>query len=303
MNDCSGLYKGPLVSVIIPTFNRGATIRRCLNSIREQTFTDWEAIVVDNFSSDNTEHIVSSLSDSRIKFYRIRNYGCVAVSRNFGVQKSEGDLISFLDSDDWWTPNKLSEILRLRPNTDCIMYHDFFLDSASRPKFFPKRVLKTRQLTNPYFTDLIVHGNALINSGVVMSRSLFNRIGEISTNKSLITAEDYDYWLKASELNVKFTRVPLVLGYYSLGHDNLSTLDASHKATLHLLGKYKKKMKDQGLKLPAWMALLFMRKALKKRQISRAFRYLCYLNFAKFSWALGLRGILWVIAHMLKIKI
>ena len=70
----------PVVSIIIPTYNREEDLKRALNSILSQTFSDWQALVVDNYSSDNTDDLVSSLNDSRIKLFKIHNEGVIAVS-------------------------------------------------------------------------------------------------------------------------------------------------------------------------------------------------------------------------------
>ena len=72
----------PFFSIVIPTYNRATLIRRCLDSVIVQTYTNWEAIIVDNFSEDNTEEIVLSYKDDRIKFIKNHNYGVISVSRN-----------------------------------------------------------------------------------------------------------------------------------------------------------------------------------------------------------------------------
>ena len=100
----------PLFSIVIPTYNRGNLIGRCIDSIIAQTYTNWEAIIVDNYSDDNTEEVVLSYKDDRIRFIKNHNYGVIAVSRNKALDMAKGDWICFLDSDDAWFPNKLQEI-------------------------------------------------------------------------------------------------------------------------------------------------------------------------------------------------
>ena len=90
-----------LISVIIPTYNREVELSRALSSLVSQIYQNWEAIVVDNNSTDFTENIVRSMQDERIKFYKVSNNGVVAFSRNFGIEKSIGKYIAFLDFDDW----------------------------------------------------------------------------------------------------------------------------------------------------------------------------------------------------------
>src|SRR6266511_1012520 len=95
----------PLVSVIMPTFNRADTIRRAIRSVQAQTFTDWELIVVDDGSTDNTVALIEGC-DPRLKLIRQENQG-TAVARNAGLSASAGSYIAFLDSDDEWLPHHL----------------------------------------------------------------------------------------------------------------------------------------------------------------------------------------------------
>jgi len=107
----------PLVSIIIPSYNREYLIGETLDSVLIQTYTNWECIVVDDGSNDNTEEIINSYSekDKRFKFYlrpTIRKKGA-SVCRNYGLEKSKGELIQFLDSDDLLAKNKLEEQVKL----------------------------------------------------------------------------------------------------------------------------------------------------------------------------------------------
>ena len=102
----------PLFSIIIPTYNRANEIGRCLSSVVGQTYRHWEAIIIDNYSEDNTEDIVKGFNDDRIKYFKNYNYGIISVSRNFGLDRAKGDWICFLDSDDSWKLDKLEQLLR-----------------------------------------------------------------------------------------------------------------------------------------------------------------------------------------------
>jgi len=108
---------GPLVSIIIPAYNRGHLIGETLDSVYCQTYSNWECIVVDDGSVDNTEDIVSSYSekDKRFKFYHRPSTWKkgASVCRNYGLEKSKGELIQFLDSDDLLAKNKLEEQVKL----------------------------------------------------------------------------------------------------------------------------------------------------------------------------------------------
>src|SRR5581483_7287295 len=95
----------PDVSIILPTYNRVDTIPRAVESVRRQTFTDWELIVIDDGSTDGTAERINNL-DPRIRILRQENQGCY-VARNRGIAEAKGRFIAFLDSDDEWLPHFL----------------------------------------------------------------------------------------------------------------------------------------------------------------------------------------------------
>ena len=116
----------PLVSIVMPTYNRGFCIERAITSVINQTVSDWELIVVDNNSSDNTDEVINNLLDDRISIVKINNNGIVAKSRNLGIKMANGCFVAFLDSDDWWAEKKLEMALaRLELGSD-LVYHDLY---------------------------------------------------------------------------------------------------------------------------------------------------------------------------------
>lgn len=100
-----------LVSIITPTYHSEKYIAQTIRSVQEQTYTNWEMIIVDDCSTDNTESIVNGFSqdDSRIKFYKLHHNSGAGVARNQAVSMAVGDYIAFLDSDDLWQPEKLQK--------------------------------------------------------------------------------------------------------------------------------------------------------------------------------------------------
>ena len=98
----------PFVSIVIPTYNHANFLGKALESVITQTFTNWEAIVVDNQSTDHTSQVISKFNDHRIKYIKISNYGIIAKSRNHGINVAKGEWIAFLDSDDFWPKEKLN---------------------------------------------------------------------------------------------------------------------------------------------------------------------------------------------------
>ncbi len=109
-------------SIVIPLFNKAGYIENTLKSVLNQTFTDYEIIVVNDESTDESEAIVLGFNDKRIQLYNQKNQG-VSVARNYGIEKSKGKLIAFLDADDYWFPNHLEELANLYSDfPNCGMY-------------------------------------------------------------------------------------------------------------------------------------------------------------------------------------
>ena len=120
----------PFFTIIIPTFNRSKKLKKAIQSVLNQTYKDFELLIVDDGSTDNTKNIIKGLSDSRITYYWQKNSGGPASPRNLGINKAKGDWVCLLDSDDLWYPTKLevvsNEILK-RPNTDLFCHNEMLV--------------------------------------------------------------------------------------------------------------------------------------------------------------------------------
>ncbi len=122
-----------LVSVVIPTYNHARFLGRALQSVLDQTYTNWEAIVVDNHSQDNTDEVVQRFACGRFTLLKIHNNGVIAASRNMGIRAAKGEWIAFLDSDDWWKPNKLQVCFEHINNNVDLVYHRLKLVGDANP--------------------------------------------------------------------------------------------------------------------------------------------------------------------------
>lgn len=96
-----------MVSIIIPTYNRAAVIKRAIDSILKQTYSSYEVLVIDDGSTDETKSVVTGIQDARIRYIGLKENRGVAHARNVGIQEAKYDYIAFLDSDDEWLPDKL----------------------------------------------------------------------------------------------------------------------------------------------------------------------------------------------------
>ena len=107
-----------LVSIIMPSYNTGKYIAESINSVLAQTYTNWELIIVDDCSSDNTEEVVQSFKDNRIIYLKNENNSGAALSRNRALREAKGKWIAFLDSDDLWMPDKLRQQINFMKEND-----------------------------------------------------------------------------------------------------------------------------------------------------------------------------------------
>ncbi len=126
----------PYISIIIPCYNTAQFLEETLRSVQNQTYKDWEAIVINDCSTDVSKSIITSfLSDPRFIYLENEINSGVAVSRNRGIKIARGEMISFLDSDDYWAPDKIEKQLELahkNPNINLFSSNYYRIDENGR---------------------------------------------------------------------------------------------------------------------------------------------------------------------------
>lgn len=197
----------PLVSVIIPTFNRLFTLRQALQSIFDQTFKDFEIIVVDNLSTDGTPEYITSLADPRIRYFSNRcipflqnpAYGIIAANRNIGIRNARGAYIAFLDSDDLWLPDKLEKQIRfLQENAETAwVFGDIELfeheTGRSSGDISPPRMMR-----KGWFGPDLIQGNFIATATMTVRREVLLEVGCFDESPELKRREDWDLWLRVA---------------------------------------------------------------------------------------------------------
>ena len=187
----------PKVSIIMPVFNGGAYIRESIKSVLAQTFTDFELLIVDDGSTDDTATIIrDEYQRQSIHFFQQTNQGPSA-ARNLALRHAQGRFIAFLDADDIWKPNKLEQQLPLftNPNVGVVYGNAEFLGKTIEGKenFFainePARGVITQKLLEKNFIPMLT---------VVIRTDIFHEL--VGFDPHLRAAEDYDLWLRASLL-------------------------------------------------------------------------------------------------------
>jgi glycosyltransferase involved in cell wall biosynthesis len=162
--------------------------------------------------------------DPRISYYKIHNNGVIAASRNAGIRAARGKWVAFLDSDDWWTKDKLQVCLDCVDEKVDFIYHDLEIISE-RPLRLRRKKIKSWQVKPPVFMDLLLNGNAIVNSSVVVRKRLLEEIGGINESGEMRASEDYNTWLRIAKLTNQFKYLPMRLGYYLQHNNNISKKD------------------------------------------------------------------------------
>ncbi len=177
-------------SVILPCYNRAAFIERTIHSVQNQQYQNWELIIVDDGSTDNTENIIQTITDSKIKYTRIANSERGA-ARNAGIRLAKGDFICFLDSDDYLLPNHLSEANKfISSNYDIKVFHQGFeIRKQDGTVLYSSKHLKGL-LNRKLIQNNVISPNGIFLKKKIISNNLFRE------ERLLAGTEDYELWLR-----------------------------------------------------------------------------------------------------------
>lgn len=231
----------PLISIIIPSYNRYRTLNRLISSLRNQTYKNLEIIVV-NDCSDDIRYVEEPIKDvimlhleehSKNKF----GYRCVGYVRNEGLKICKGDYICFVDDDDIFLPEKIKTQIEFMMNndyaitfTESYMCHGNYKNESDKRRYvqdeyidYYKSILKfNRKFPNILTYDDIKKHNFIICSSVMIKREIVDTVGYFSEEKNVIDCEDYDYWLRIVKYynNIYFIDKPLIV--YDTTHGKLN---------------------------------------------------------------------------------
>src|SRR5919205_1811549 len=201
----------PLVSVIIPTFNRAAYLQEAVRSVFAQTYSTWELIVVDDGSSDDTLAMLSALAAPRLRVIAHARCHNPARLRNAGLRAAQGTYVAFLDSDDLWSPEKLS-----------VQMADLLAHPPARWSYTKVRIIDAHGTELPaemferweprggsIFEALLLHEAKIACPSVLAERRLLAEVNGF--DESMRFCEDYELWLRLSRrASVRAVSVPLV---------------------------------------------------------------------------------------------
>jgi len=204
-----------LVSIIIPVYNSEQYITECIDSVLNQSYQNFEIIVVDDGSTDDTSSIITQYNNDKITLYHQQNSGSGA-ARNHGVKKASGAWIAFIDADDIWLPDKLHKQL-----TNCSDKAWSHTDLYFHGDIYPRHT-KTTELTSKYSGHILEHllvENSIGTSSVIINKKVFEELGGFNTD--LRALQDWDLWLRvAKKYEICYVNEPLV--YYRVHSKSVS---------------------------------------------------------------------------------
>jgi glycosyltransferase involved in cell wall biosynthesis len=224
----------PLVSVVIPTFNRKHIVGKAIESAINQTYKHIEIIVVDDGSSDGSAEFIAGYG-SAVK-YIFKENGGVSSARNLGIRKSIGEFVAFLDSDDVWLPDKLEKQIHFfekNPDFGMVLCDCYYMDSSSK---ISERSMRRNCLPRDgHILNDVFMSPSLIPSSVLVKKAVLDDIG--CFDEDMKTAEDLDLHLKIA-VNYKIGLISEPLFNYMVGHDGLSKLTITYDDHVFIVERF-----------------------------------------------------------------
>lgn len=209
-----------LISVIIPTYNRAELLGRSIQSVLSQTYTDFELLIIDDCSKDNTGELVKSLSDERIRYHRNDHNMGLAGAKNVGVSLAKGEFLAFQDDDDEWLPDKLMRLMEVwekEGNEETgMIYHEMQEQGASA--FIPSRDFPLEWKSKEIFRHMLLYPMIGATASLIR-KSCLDELGGF--NEKLKSIEDYEFYLRmAKKYRILFVGEPLMIIYDTPGSVN-----------------------------------------------------------------------------------
>lgn len=188
------------VSIILPTYNRAHRVGKAIESVLTQTYTDFELLVIDDGSTDETEQVVTRYMDKRVHYYRMAENGGQSKARNCGMQMAQYDYLAFEDSDDLWRPEKLKvqmETMQGAEQDVGMVYHKFRYDlGEGRGMVLPDEKIPLERKSGNIYEQLL-WDNMVGMPTMLLKKECVNVVGGL--DESLKCLEDYDFALRIAQ--------------------------------------------------------------------------------------------------------
>ena len=216
-----------LFSIIIPTYNNSVFLKRAIESIENQTSSNYELIIIDNNSTDDTDQLVKKSSCKNITYEKINNQGIISKSRNLGIKIAKGDWLIFLDSDDTIYKNKIKFLTeKLTDDLDLVCNGErlIYVDSKHY------KTWKWGPVERNFYSKMLVDGNKFSTSASAVKRIFLKKNNiEFCEKKEFVTAEDYDFFMNIVNAGAKVKFYEEILGDHYVYKGSLSSNYQLHK--------------------------------------------------------------------------
>lgn len=220
----------PFFSIIIPLFNKENFIENTLKSVLNQSFVDFEVLIINDGSSDKSEEKVLEFTDSRIHYFYQENGG-VSVARNFGIAKAQSDYITFIDADDYWYPNFLQEMFENIGRFPELKVFSAAIEVETSKKVFPSSysIVKTDDCQIVNYFEASQKETVICTSCAVFHKSVFEKTGNFDIQ--LKSGEDTDLWIRIGLI------YPVLFSWKILARYiyDAQSLTKNHKTTINSL--------------------------------------------------------------------
>ena len=257
----------PLFSVIIPLFNKENFIETTLKSALNQTFSDFEILIINDGSTDKSEEKVLNFNDNRIRYFSKENEG-VSATRNFGIEKANGEIIAFLDADDYWYPNHLENLFQLYNQFPecglyCTNYERFYnTNNIVKPFFVAIPEFPWKGIVKDFFKSSYIDRIAW-TSAVAIPKIVFNKVGCFDTKITLGAGEDTHLWLRIA-LKYKVALDTEISSRHVLDAENRISLSNTLKRKFAKFDEFKEEEKTN-LSLKKYLDLYRLEFAIKHK--------------------------------------
>ncbi|MBK6935111.1 MAG: glycosyltransferase family 2 protein [Bacteroidales bacterium] len=223
----------PKVSIILPTYNRAYIIEKGINSLLNQTYQDFEIIIVDDGSTDNTEEIIKKLQekDKRIKYIKLKTNKGAATARNIGIKAARGEYIAFQDSDDEWMHEKLEKQVKVLDTSskEVVVYTGFWKLECNKKTYIPNKNISNKE-GNIHKELLKV--NLIGTPSILLYKQSLEKIGAFDEN--LPRLQDWDLSIRLSEF-YEFILIDEPLFIAHILPDSISTNDEAHILAMNII--------------------------------------------------------------------
>jgi glycosyltransferase involved in cell wall biosynthesis len=207
----------PQISVIMSAYNSSDSIERAISSILDQTFSDFELIIIDDGSTDNTVEIIRSITDERIKLFQLEHSG-LPTALNYGVSQANSEIIVRHDSDDWSSSDRFAQQVKyLEDDSELDLVASWHNIVGSDGTHFG---LKQSATDDADLKKMLARRSPFCHGAVAVRKSALERVG--GYNVAMLYSQDYDLWLRMAAEGMKFTCIPKPLYNYSITPESIA---------------------------------------------------------------------------------